>query len=236
MGSTAKDHYGSHIVAEMALHCVTCIHGLIAEPTQNALFPRILCIHARMRMHACDNSAAWRIYKARRLHLRERLCRMQQTIEGINVEKFSSNMAVGGGGGDMFSLIGHANFFIKTITFHREKGVIRCLSCQKFDGTSIYIGNRATDPKPIAFTFSTDEVIQKMYLYSTPLYGGRFAGIKVITDRQHCLEAYAYDYTPRAQDEVEVAVGVGKWNGIFGRSGTDIDSFGVAILRTPPSY
>ena len=156
---------------------------------------------------------------------------MQQAIEGINVTKFSSNVAAGGGGGDMFSLIGHGNFHIKTITFHREKDVIRCLSCQKFDGTSIYIGNRACDPRPIAFTFSQDEVITKMYLYSTPQYGGRFAGIKVITCKERCLEAYAYDYTPRQEDQVEVAVGVGKWNGIFGRSGTDIDCFGVAMLK-----
>ena len=60
--------------------------------------------------------------------------------------------------------------------------------------------------------------------------GGRFAGIKVVTDRQEC-EAYAGNYTPRAEDQVEVAVGTGKWNGIFGRSAVDIDSFGAAMLK-----
>ena len=52
----------------------------------------------------------------------------------------------------------------------------------------------------------------------------------MVTDRQEC-EAYAGNYTPRAEDQVEVAVGTGKWNGIFGRSAVDIDSFGAAMLK-----
>ena len=77
---------------------------------------------------------------------------------------------------------------------------------------------------------SMGEQVRTVYLYSNSMNGGRFAGIKVVTDRQEC-EAYAGNYTPRAEDQVEVAVGTGKWNGMFGRSAVDIDSFGVAMLK-----
>ena len=156
---------------------------------------------------------------------------MQQVIDGINTSKFATNVAVGGSGGDVFCLVGHVDHNIRSITFFRTKGAIKCLSCYKFDGTSISLGERLCDPKSITFSFSPDELVTNMYLYSTSTDGGRFVGIKVITCKERCLEAYAYDYTPRQEDQVEVAVGVGKWNGIFGRSGTDIDCFGVAMLK-----
>ena len=156
---------------------------------------------------------------------------MQQVIGGIKTSKFATNIAVGGSGGDVFCLAGCEDHHIRSITFFRTNGAIRCLSCYKSDGTNISLGERVCDPKSVTFSFSSDELVTKMYLYSTPNEGGRFAGIKVTTTKQDCLEAYAYNYTPSAQDEVEVAVGVGKWNGIFGRSGVDIDCFGVAMLK-----
>ena len=155
---------------------------------------------------------------------------MQQVISDISTDKFASNIAVGGPGGDVFCFLGRTEHNVRNITFFRTDGVIRCLTCFKYDGTSISVGQRVCDSNPATFSFHSDEQVRTVYLYSNSINGGRFAGIKVVTDRQEC-EAYAGNYTPRAEDQVEVAVGTGKWNGIFGRSAVDIDSFGVAILK-----
>ncbi|KAL5505280.1 hypothetical protein EMCRGX_G006686 [Ephydatia muelleri] len=86
---------------------------------------------------------------------------MQQVISDISTDKFASNIAVGGPGGDVFCFLGRTEHNVRNITFFRTDGVIRCLTC---------------------FNFHSDEQVRTVYLYSNSMNGGRFAGIKVVTD------------------------------------------------------
>ena len=91
------------------------------------------------------------------------------------------------------------------------------------------------DPTPITFTFDNDELATRVRLYSKGL---RFMGIQMDTNKQRGLAAFGYGYTPCDSDCVEIPVGCGLFNGIFGWSGTEIDAFGVGMLlnNTPTAF
>ena len=74
------------------------------------------------------------------------------------------------------------------------------------------------DPSGISLSLSGTAVLYftRILLYSSTFANGRFAGLKINTTKK-TAEAFAYGYTPCANDEVEIPVGNGKWNGIFGR-------------------
>ena len=101
---------------------------------------------------------------------------MQQVISDISTDKFASNIAVGGPGGDVFCFLGRTEHNVRNITFFRTDGVIRCLTCFKYDGTSISVGQRVCDSNPATFSFHSDEQVRTIYLYSNSMNGGRFAG------------------------------------------------------------
>ena len=82
---------------------------------------------------------------------------MQQVISDIRTHKFASNIAVGGPGGDVFCFLGRTEHNVRNITFFRTDGVIRCLTCFKYDGTSISVRQRVCDSNPATFSFHSDE-------------------------------------------------------------------------------
>lgn len=155
---------------------------------------------------------------------------MQQQFQDVPLTYFTSNISVGGPSGGLFSLFGHrAIFNVKSITFYRTD-IIKSIYCEKHDGTNITVGvDQQLDPNPVTFTFDNDEQVTRVLLYSDSKRL-RFAGIQMDTNKQSGLQAFGYNYTPDQSDQVEIPVGCGLFNGIFGRSGGEIDSFGVAML------
>ena len=152
---------------------------------------------------------------------------MQQVLGDIDLTFFTSNVAVGGEGGYPFMIISDVAANVKYIRFYRST-VMQAIECLKQDDSSISTGYIKTDPTPVTFTFDADEKLTRILLYSSK---SRFVGIHLKTSKQGDLECYAYNYVPMPEDEVEIPVGTGFWQGIFGRSGSEIDCFGLA-LRT----
>ena len=154
---------------------------------------------------------------------------MEQPQEYVSTTLYSSNVAVGGPSGNPYSLIATWSKAVKQITFYRDKQRMRGISCERYDSSAIKFGGSFADENPVTFTLGEDEKLGEILLYSNSRYYGRFAGLKLTTSKQN-LEAFAYEYTPESGDEVDIPVGNGTWNGIFGKAGGDIDSFGIAML------
>lgn len=121
---------------------------------------------------------------------------------------------------------------VKCITFYRST-VMQAIECWKQDCSSISTGYIKTDPTPVTFTFDDDEKLTRVLLYSSK---SRLVGIHLKTSKQNDLECYAHNYVPTPEDEVEIPVGTGFWQGIFGRSGAEIDSFGLALRKSSSGH
>ena len=153
---------------------------------------------------------------------------MQQPQDYVSLKNYTSNVAVGGAGGNPYSLFATWNY-VHQATFYRDSGRMRAIEIKRFGGSSIKLGGSFTDdPQPVTFTLECDELVTRILLYSTSYGGGRFAGLRINTTKQ-TLEAFAKGYTPCEADQVEIPVGTGKWTGVFGKAGNDIDSFGIGM-------
>ena len=98
------------------------------------------------------------------------------------------------------------------------------------------VGGHFDDPDPVTITLDKDERLTRIFLYSSDHSDatsalGRFAGLRLSTTKKD-VEAFAYGFAPSPNNEVEIPVGNGKCAGIFGRTGSEIDSFGFAMLKT----
>ena len=154
---------------------------------------------------------------------------MQQKQDYVNTIMYTSNIAVGGPGGNPYSLFAEIFDEVKQVTFYRDSSRIRGISFERYSGASIKVFGNCDDKTPVVFNFAKDEQLTRILLYSNSSYGGgRFAGLEINTTRQ-IWEAFAYDYQPSEREQVEIPVGNGKWNAIFGKAGGDIDSFGMGM-------
>lgn len=154
---------------------------------------------------------------------------MQQKQDYVSSIWYTSNIAVGGPGGNPYSLFGEILDEVKQVTFYRDANGIRGITFERYGGGSIKVAGNFADQTPVVFNFAQDEQLTRILLYSNSSYDtGRFAGLKINTTRQN-LEAFAYGYQPCASEEVEIPVGNGKWNAIFGKAGNSIDSFGMGM-------
>ena len=117
----------------------------------------------------------------------------------------------------------------KQITFYRDEQRMRGISFERYDLSMLKVGGDFSDPNPVTITLDEGESVKGIHLFSSNFGNGRFAGLKLFTVKRD-YEAFAYGYTPDENYVVKILCGNGKWNGIFGRSGGDIDSFGIAML------
>ena len=154
---------------------------------------------------------------------------MEQKQDYVNTIKYTSNIAVGGPGGNPYSLFGDIFDEVKQVTFYRDWDSIRGISFERYGGASIKVFGNFDDKAPVDFKFAKGEQLTRILLYSNPsYYNGRFAGLKINTTSQN-LKVFAYGYKPSESDQVEIPVGNGQWNGIFGKAGGDIDCFGMGM-------
>ena len=154
---------------------------------------------------------------------------LQQQQDYINKIRYTSNISVGGPEGNPYSLLATWSGTAKKITVYRDQQRIRGIEFERHDSAILHIGIYE-DKNPITYTFEENEQLTRILLYSSDYNTGRFAGFKLSTTRQQNVEAFAYGFTPSSSNEVEIPVGNGKWNGIFGNAGVDIDSLGFAML------
>ena len=154
---------------------------------------------------------------------------LEQQQDYISTTRYTSNVSVGGPGGNPYSLLATWPKTVKRITVYRDQKRIRGIELERHDSAVLHIGVYE-DKNPITYTFQENEQLTRILLYSSDYDNGRFAGFKLRTTRQQSVEAFAYGFTPSSSNEVEIPVGNGKWNGIFGKGGGDIDSLGFAML------
>lgn len=155
---------------------------------------------------------------------------MQQVQDYVDLTKYTSNVAVGGPGGNPFCLIAKYPDVVKRITLYRDqqRPKFRGIYFERYDSSVLNVGGSFVDPSPLSFTFDEDERLTRILLYASSS-GTRFSGLELNTTKQ-VVQAFANGYNPSQSDMVEIPVGNGKWNGIFGKAGGDIDSFGIAML------
>ena len=145
---------------------------------------------------------------------------------------FTSNHGVGGTGGDAFTLncseldVAEGRF-IRSLTFWTDS------NCHCIRGCEIMLNNseiltlkgEKVGNQSDTFLFGDGERLTSVSLWENDHDGGRLSGVKWTTENRtfsfgnHNGTAYTPD------------VGSGLLIGIFGRSGTDIDNLGFAILR-----
>ena len=165
---------------------------------------------------------------------------MEQTQCYVNTDLYTSNIAVGGPGGGSYSLIPTYKEdptwpMAEQITFYRDEQRMRGIIFKRYDSCTLQVGGSFSDPDPVTITLAKDEQLTRILLYSSdhtdpesPI--GRFAGLRLSTTKKN-VEVFAYGFAPTPSHEVEIPVGSGYWNGIFGKSGSDIDCFGIAMLK-----
>ena len=156
---------------------------------------------------------------------------MEQVQDYVSLVVYTSNVAVGGPGGHPYSLIATWPSVAKQITFYRDQQRMRGISFERYDSSTLKLGGDFSDPNPVTIKLEESEQLTEIFLYSSTYGNGRFAGLRITTTEQQA-EVFAYGFTRSAleNDQVEIPVGNGKWNGIFGMAGGDIDSFGMAML------
>ena len=157
---------------------------------------------------------------------------MQQVQDYVSLTMYTSNVAVGGPGGNPFSLIATWPAVVKRITLYRDqqRPKFKGIYFERYDSSVLNVGGgfASADPSPLSYTFDEDERLTRILLYSSSS-SNRFSGLELNTTKQ-VVKAFAYGYNASQCDMVEIPVGNGKWNGIFGKAGGDIDSFGIAML------
>ena len=122
------------------------------------------------------------------------------------------------------------------ITFYRDQQRIRGIVFKRYDSCVLRVGGSFSDPDPVTITLAKDEQLTRILLYFSDFTDntsptGRFAGLRLSTTKKN-VEVFAYGFAPTPSHEVEIAVGSGYWNGIFGKAGSDIDCFGIAMYKT----
>ncbi len=151
---------------------------------------------------------------------------MTYTSLDISLDVFTSNIAVGSPtGGCDYDLVGCEHHSLQQLSLViGEEGFERIMA-KKHNGTSISVG--VTDSKPsINWKFGLDEKFLSINLYSSE---DHLAGIEITTDKGQKLKAYLPGYSP--SHPIVIPVGSGKCLGIFGNSGTIVDSLGFAMLN-----
>lgn len=157
---------------------------------------------------------------------------MYTISKDISETTFTSNKAVGSdSGGCDFGLVGCINHLIKGFTMTITNDGFGPLVVSKHDGSKITVGSgHYSDSTRVAcdvtWRFAHSERFTSILLYSS---NNRLAGIQISTNKQKNLEAFIPGYKPT--DPIEIKVGSGKCAGVFGFSGTIIDSLGFAMIQ-----
>ena len=158
----------------------------------------------------------------------------RQKCLAVNPNEFSSNLAIGGSGGDQFSCIGEGAVYLQEIEFFLQTDRIQAIELKLSDGKLERFGRplHSRDHKFVAkFNFSRKEVFKKITLspsrspaYDNPLLGG----VVIDMESGRHIEAVV-EKKDALLGEIEFPVGSGFCAGIFGRKGWEIDALGFAM-------
>lgn len=150
----------------------------------------------------------------------------------VDAERFVTNRAVGGPGGEKFELIGEEGTYLKNLVVFMEHDRVMGLTATLSDGRSETVG-RTGARTVLNFSFVAGEEFSHVVMrgarvphYDTVLFGG----VIITTADGRRIEAMA-EMDGRLGDEVEYPVGSGTCVGVFGRCGWEVDCLGFAMAK-----
>ena len=147
----------------------------------------------------------------------------------VNSDRFVTNKAIGGAGGDKFELIGDEGTYLKKLVFFMESNRVMGLTATLSDGRTKTAGR--TEAPSVEFSFGAGEEFSRIVMRGArvPHYGTvLFGGMTITTKGGRQIDAMA-ERKAGLGDEVEFPVGSGTCVGVFGRCGWEIDCFGFAM-------
>ena len=153
---------------------------------------------------------------------------MSSSSQDIDPVTFTSQTAYGSNiGGHDFSLVGSHDQRVKSMKMNTDAltSSIGQLLMKKWDESSLLVGDKSDIPNQVQWTFDRDELFTRIQLYSDK---DRLCGIKITTNKNN----YQI-FVPSCSmaKHIEIPVGSGKCVGVFGQSGSYVDSLGFAMLK-----
>ena len=150
----------------------------------------------------------------------------------VDVDRFATNKAIGGAGGDKFELIGEEGTFLKNLVVFMERDRVMGITATLSDGRTKTAG-RTGASSVLNFNFGAGEEFSQVIMrgarvpgYATVLFGGMI----IKTAEGRTIDAMA-DRNARLGEEVEFPVGSGTCVCVFGKCGWEIDCFGLAMAK-----
>ena len=154
----------------------------------------------------------------------------------IDVDRFVTNMAVGGAGGGKFELIGEEGTYLKKLVVFMEHDRVMGITATLSDGRTETVG-RTKAHSVLKFSFDAGEEFRRVVMrgarvpsYGTVLFGGMTIKTAGGLAGGREIDAMA-ERRERLGDNVEYPVGSGTCAGVFGRCGWEIDCFGFAMEK-----
>ena len=156
----------------------------------------------------------------------------QQTFD-VDTFVFTSNIGMGGKGGRKFyygidkGCTREFKGYVSSLQAWCDSNTMRGLEVKMNDDSVKMFGNKS-GIQTERFHLEGDKITSLKIWANRGFFSGRCGGFELTTatNRQFSVRA------PRSGDPYQPPIGSGLLVGVFGRSGTDIDCLGFALLRS----
>ena len=150
----------------------------------------------------------------------------------IDTDVYVSNLAVGGGGGKVFTLEKETTL-LDTLVVYRNNIDIRGLMITLFDGSSLKVGTEDSDT-PVTLDFHGARITQLIIYYAKgPQWPTNTIKGLFFSTTDGIKAAYSYDFDPDFCEAYDYPVGFGYCTGAFGSAQSAIDRIGFTMLKDP---
>ena len=150
-------------------------------------------------------------------------------LEKINPAYLTSNAAVGGNAGNEFycNMQSQEGTVVRSLQFWRDFNCVRGVEIELSDDSKPKLFGSREGIESDKFYIAPGEKITSVKLWGNDYRRGRFSALELTTNQNRRL---IVGYNDR-DFLYEPEIGSGILVGVFGKSGVDIDSFGLGMLR-----
>ena len=156
-----------------------------------------------------------------------------EQICSVDEAYYTSNIALGGGGGSAFyygldpQQGPKSGVVVRSLKAYCNIHTMNCLEVELTDGSKQMFGRVGGKPTDI-FYFAEGEKVTSLKLWAGKFSTGRSGGFELTTNQSRTFSVYPPN---RTGEPYQPEIGSGLLVGVFGRSGDDIDCLGFGLLR-----
>ena len=156
-----------------------------------------------------------------------------EQILSVDVAYYTSNIALGGGGGNAFyygldpQQGPKSGVVVRSLKAYCDGNTMRGLEVELTDGSKHTFGMVAGTPTD-TFYIAEGEKVTSLKLWAGTYLSGRSGGFELTTDQKR---TFSVDPPDRIGEPYQPEIGSGILVGVFGKCGNDIDCLGFGLLR-----